>query len=68
MMKSNQAFLYGPVFFIIYNELWVIILCFSTAKYNLITFIPKFLFEQFSRYANLFFLFIALLQVCKFLS
>ncbi|EDV24838.1 uncharacterized protein TRIADDRAFT_25047, partial [Trichoplax adhaerens] len=35
---------------------------FSTAKYNLITFFPKFLFEQFSRYANLFFLFITLIQ------
>ena len=27
------------------------------------TFAPKFLFEQFRRYANVFFLFIALLQV-----
>ncbi|KXJ22396.1 phospholipid-transporting ATPase IA [Exaiptasia diaphana] len=34
----------------------------STAKYNLITFLPKFLLEQFSRYSNIFFLFIALLQ------
>lgn len=34
----------------------------STAKYNLITFLPKFLFEQFSKYANLFFLFTAALQ------
>ncbi|ODM20636.1 putative phospholipid-transporting ATPase [Aspergillus cristatus] len=34
----------------------------STAKYNIITFIPKFLFEQFSKYANLFFLFTAVLQ------
>ncbi len=34
----------------------------STAKYNVITFIPKFLFEQFSKYANLFFLFTAALQ------
>lgn len=34
----------------------------STAKYNIITFIPKFLFEQFSKYANLFFLFTAALQ------
>ncbi|KAI9702581.1 MAG: hypothetical protein M1836_001061 [Candelina mexicana] len=34
----------------------------STAKYNIATFLPKFLFEQFSRYANLFFLFTAALQ------
>ncbi|XP_014674713.1 PREDICTED: probable phospholipid-transporting ATPase IA [Priapulus caudatus] len=34
----------------------------STAKYNVATFLPKFLFEQFRRYANIFFLFIALLQ------
>ena len=34
----------------------------STAKYNLATFLPKFLFEQFSKYANLFFLFTAALQ------
>ncbi|XP_066918904.1 probable phospholipid-transporting ATPase IA isoform X1 [Clytia hemisphaerica] len=34
----------------------------STAKYNLATFFPKFLLEQFTRYANLFFLLIALLQ------
>ncbi|GLI78802.1 aminophospholipid translocase [Penicillium ochrochloron] len=34
----------------------------STAKYNVITFVPKFLFEQFSKYANLFFLFTAVLQ------
>ncbi|KAI5294806.1 hypothetical protein KEM52_003142, partial [Ascosphaera acerosa] len=34
----------------------------STAKYNVATFIPKFLFEQFSKYANLFFLFTAVLQ------
>ena len=34
----------------------------STAKYNIVSFLPKFLFEQFRRYANVFFLFIALLQ------
>ncbi|KAH6937135.1 hypothetical protein HPB50_025756 [Hyalomma asiaticum] len=34
----------------------------STAKYNVLSFLPKFLFEQFRRYANVFFLFIALLQ------
>ena len=34
----------------------------STTKYNAFTFLPKFLFEQFSKYANLFFLFTAALQ------
>ncbi|CAC5421630.1 DRS2 [Mytilus coruscus] len=34
----------------------------STAKYSWISFLPKFLFEQFRRYANVFFLFISLLQ------
>ncbi|KAK9899263.1 aminophospholipid-transporting P-type ATPase [Cystobasidium minutum MCA 4210] len=31
----------------------------STGKYNLVTFVPKFLSEQFSKYANVFFLFTA---------
>uniref|UniRef100_A0AAY4DFK1 Phospholipid-transporting ATPase n=1 Tax=Denticeps clupeoides TaxID=299321 RepID=A0AAY4DFK1_9TELE len=34
----------------------------STAKYNLLTFLPRFLYSQFRRAANSFFLFIALLQ------
>lgn len=34
----------------------------STAKFNIATFLPKFLYEQFSKYANLFFLFTAALQ------
>ncbi|KAK3058945.1 aminophospholipid translocase [Extremus antarcticus] len=34
----------------------------STTKYNAATFLPKFLFEQFSKYANIFFLFTAILQ------
>ena len=34
----------------------------STAKYNAATFLPKFLYEQFSKVANLFFLFTAILQ------
>lgn len=34
----------------------------STAKYNAFTFLPKFLYEQFSKYANIFFLFTAILQ------
>ncbi len=34
----------------------------TTAKYNWLSFLPKFLFEQFRRYANIFFLFIGLLQ------
>ncbi|BGP36162.1 aminophospholipid translocase [Rhodotorula kratochvilovae] len=34
----------------------------STSKYNLVTFIPKFFVEQFSKYANVFFLFTACIQ------
>ncbi|KAG0145463.1 hypothetical protein CROQUDRAFT_45753 [Cronartium quercuum f. sp. fusiforme G11] len=34
----------------------------STTKYNILTFLPKFLLEQFSKYANLFFLFTACIQ------
>eukprot|EP00124_Ichthyophonus_hoferi_P005556 Ihof_evm1s836 gene=Ihof_evmTU1s836 len=34
----------------------------TTAKYTAWSFLPKFLFEQFSRYANLFFLFIIVVQ------
>ncbi|XP_045149922.1 phospholipid-transporting ATPase IB [Echinops telfairi] len=34
----------------------------STAKYSLLTFLPRFLYEQIRRAANAFFLFIALLQ------
>ncbi|XP_039955977.1 probable phospholipid-transporting ATPase IA isoform X4 [Bactrocera neohumeralis] len=34
----------------------------STAKYSFISFLPSFLFEQFRRYSNCFFLLIALLQ------
>ncbi|PBP15700.1 phospholipid-translocating P-type ATPase [Diplocarpon rosae] len=34
----------------------------STAKYNVATFLPKFLYEQFSKFANIFFLFTAALQ------
>ncbi|KAJ3355905.1 hypothetical protein GGF32_001766 [Allomyces javanicus] len=34
----------------------------STAKYTAITFLPKFLLEQFSKYANVFFLFTACIQ------
>ncbi|CAO3628413.1 unnamed protein product [Mucor hiemalis] len=34
----------------------------STAKYNVITFLPKFLFEEFSKSANVFFLFISGIQ------
>lgn len=33
-----------------------------TTKYNFATFIPKFLFEQFSKYANLFFLLTSVVQ------
>ena len=40
----------------------------STTKYNAVTFFPKFLYEQFSKYANLFFLFTAILQQIPNLS
>lgn len=40
----------------------------STAKYNVATFVPKFLYEQFSKYANIFFLFTAVLQQIPNLS
>ncbi|CAR27725.1 hypothetical protein ZYGR_0N02110 [Zygosaccharomyces rouxii] len=34
----------------------------STTKYNAATFLPKFLFQEFSKYANLFFLFTSVVQ------
>uniref|UniRef100_A0A8R1ILH4 PhoLip_ATPase_N domain-containing protein n=1 Tax=Caenorhabditis japonica TaxID=281687 RepID=A0A8R1ILH4_CAEJA len=34
----------------------------STCKYNVLSFLPRFLYEQFRRYNNIFFLAIALLQ------
>jgi len=34
----------------------------STSKYNAITFLPKFLFEQFQKYSNVFFFIIVMLQ------
>lgn len=40
----------------------------STAKYNIATFLPKFLFEQFSKFANVFFLLTAGLQQIPGLS
>lgn len=40
----------------------------STSKYNFATFLPKFLFEQFSKFANVFFLFTAALQQIPGLS
>lgn len=39
----------------------------TTAKYNVLTFIPKNLFEQFTRIANLYFLVVSILQVRIFL-
>ena len=39
----------------------------TTAKYSFLSFVPLFLFEQFRRYSNCFFLFIALMQV-KFIA
>lgn len=42
--------------------------CISTAKYGILSFMPIFLFEQFRRYSNCFFLLIALLQVSKIIK
>jgi phospholipid-transporting ATPase len=39
----------------------------STSKYNYLTFVPKFFKEQFSKYANIFFLFTACIQVCLYI-
>ena len=36
----------------------------STTKYNVVTFLPKNLWEQFQRIANIYFLLISLLQAC----
>ena len=52
------------LYFIITSKLYIFSF-YSTAKYNFLTFLPKFLLEQFSRYSNVFFLFIALLQVSE---
>ncbi|CAO3648890.1 unnamed protein product [Cunninghamella echinulata] len=46
-LNNQQRFLNNKVF---------------TAKYTLISFIPKFLYEEFSKYANLFFLFVSGIQ------
>ena len=35
----------------------------STSKYSVLTFLPKFLFEQFRKYSNIFFLCIVIFQV-----
>ncbi|KAH6565483.1 hypothetical protein BASA62_007225 [Batrachochytrium salamandrivorans] len=40
----------------------------STGKYTLVTFLPKFLFEQFSKYANLFFLLTGTVQLIPGIS
>ncbi|KAI0986927.1 hypothetical protein GJ496_002058, partial [Pomphorhynchus laevis] len=40
----------------------------STSKYNIFTFIPKNLFEQFQRVANLYFLFLLFLQLMPVIS
>lgn len=47
-------------FFFLFSSLCLVT---STAKYNVLTFLPRFLYSQFRRAANAFFLFIALLQV-----
>lgn len=53
LFHHNSKNLFIPVF-----------LC-STTKYGVLTFLPRFLYEQIRRAANAFFLFIALMQVKK---
>ena len=36
----------------------------STSKYSILTFLPKFFFEQFRKYSNLFFLIVEQIQTC----
>lgn len=40
----------------------------KTSKYNIITFLPLSLLGQFRRYANIYFLFIAIIQSIRILS
>lgn len=47
-LNDEQRFLHNRIF---------------TAKYTIVTFLPRFLYEEFSKYANLFFLFISGIQV-----
>ena len=51
-LNDQQKFLHNRVF---------------TAKYTAFSFLPKFLYEEFSKYANLFFLFISGIQVRHFI-
>lgn len=37
----------------------------TTGKYSVISFLPRFLYEEFSKYANIFFLFVSCIQVKK---
>lgn len=46
-LNDEQRFLHNRIF---------------TAKYTIVTFLPRFLYEEFSKYANLFFLFISGIQ------
>ncbi|KAI8979748.1 hypothetical protein BDF20DRAFT_906215 [Mycotypha africana] len=46
-MNNEQGFLHNAI---------------TTGKYNVFTFLPRFLYEEFSKYANLFFLFVSCIQ------
>lgn len=41
--------------------------CIKTSKYNIVTFLPVNLFEQFQEVANTYFLFLLILQVSSVL-
>lgn len=50
-LNSEQKFLHNRV---------------TTGKYSMLSFLPRFLYEEFSKYANLFFLFVSCIQVSFF--
>lgn len=72
MGKSSSKFQNEPREIIIgnseQNEKTFIKNYISTTRYNLITFLPKAIFLQFTRYANIYFLFMAILQMIPAIS
>lgn len=57
-MREDLKHRYLPLVFLQNN-------CIMTSKYNIVTFLPVNLFEQFQEVANTYFLFLLILQVNK---